>query len=155
VAGVRFAPATSRKERPERQPHPRGDLGFYHLPLYFTGQAIRPLSLFPPFLIGIIAGSVILTWVYNSTGGSLLMVVLLHATINLPLTLLITPLGSQMTLPLLLYFGLEVVAAIVVVIWAGPKHLSRKRRKQEEPPRTPPTPVEKSQTQYTYETKEV
>jgi len=83
------------------------------------------------------------------------MVVLLHATINLPLTLLITPLGSQMTLPLLLYVGLEVVAAIVVVIVAGPKHLSRKRRKQEEPPRTPPTPVEKSQTQYTYETKEV
>jgi hypothetical protein len=70
VAGVRFAPATSRKERPERQPHPRGDLGFYHLPLYFTGQAIRPLSLFPPFLIGIIALSVILTWVYNSTGGA-------------------------------------------------------------------------------------
>jgi hypothetical protein len=32
----------------------------------------------------------------------------------------------------LMYFGLMVVAAIVVVIWAGPKHLSRKHRKQEE-----------------------
>jgi hypothetical protein len=32
--------------------------------------------------------------------------------------------------PILLYFGLTVVAAIVV---AGPKHLSRKHRKQEEP----------------------
>src|SRR5215218_6455722 len=106
--------------------------GFYHLPLYFTGQAFRPLSLFPPFLIGIIALSVILTWVYNSIGGSLLMVVLIHATFNLPLTLLLERLGSQMTLPLLLYFGLTVVAAIVVVIVAGPKHLSRKRHKQEE-----------------------
>jgi len=106
--------------------------GFYHLPLYFTGQAARPLSLFPPFLISVIALSVILTWVYNSTGGSLLLVVLIHATFNLPLTLLITPLGSQMTLALSLYVGLTVVAAIVVVIWAGPKHLSRKHRKQEE-----------------------
>src|SRR5215218_9068380 len=106
--------------------------GFYHLPLYFTGQAARPLSLFPPFLISVIALSVILTWVYNSSGGSLLMVVLIHATFNLPLTLFLEPLGSRMTLPALLYFGLTVVAAIVVVIWAGPKHLSRMRRKQEE-----------------------
>src|SRR5215204_4893818 len=106
--------------------------GFYHLPLYFTGQAFRPLSLFPPFFIMAIALSVILTWVYNSIGGSLLMVVLLHATINLPLKLLLERLGSQMTLAFWLYVGLMVVAAIVVVIVAGPKHLSRKHRKQEE-----------------------
>jgi uncharacterized protein len=105
---------------------------FYHLPLYFMGQAFRPPSLFPLFVIAVIASSVILTWVYNSTGGSLLMVVLIHATFNLPLTLLIAPLGSQMTLPFLLYVGLEVVAAIVVVIVAGPKHLSRKHHKQDE-----------------------
>jgi uncharacterized protein len=106
--------------------------GFYHLPLYFTGQPFRPLSLFAPFVVSTIALSVILTWVYNSTGGSLLLVVLIHATFNLPLTLLITPLGSQMTLPFLLYVGLMVVAAIVVVIVAGPAHLSRKHHKQEE-----------------------
>jgi uncharacterized protein len=106
--------------------------GFYHLPLYFTGQPFRPLSLFAPFVVSTIALSVILTWVYNSTGGSLLLVVLIHATFNLPLTLLITPLGSQMTLPFLLYVGLMVVAAIVVVIVAGPEHLSREHRKQEE-----------------------
>jgi hypothetical protein len=60
------------------------------------------------------------------------MVVLLHATFNLPLTLLIAPLGSRVTVPFLIYVGLWVAAAIVVVAWAGPKHLSRKRRKQEE-----------------------
>src|SRR5215210_8461732 len=106
--------------------------GFYHLPLFFTGQAFRSPSLFVPFLISTIALSVILTWVYNSTGGSLLLVVLLHATANLPLTLLLEPLGSRAMLPFLLYVGLMVVAAIVVVIVAGPKHLSRKHRKQEE-----------------------
>jgi membrane protease YdiL (CAAX protease family) len=106
--------------------------GFYHLPLYFTGQAFRPPSLFAPFVIGIIALSVILTWVYNSTGGSLLLVVLLHATVNLPLTLLLEPLGSRMSLPVWLYFALLVVAALVVVIVAGPEHLSRQHHKQEE-----------------------
>jgi membrane protease YdiL (CAAX protease family) len=106
--------------------------GFYHLPLYFTGQAGRPLSLFPLFVVSTIALSVILTWVYNGTGGSLLMVVLLHATFNLPLTLLIAPLGSRVTVPFLLYVGLWVAAAIAVVVWAGPKQLSREHRKQEE-----------------------
>jgi len=106
--------------------------GFYHLPLYFTGQAIRPLSLFPLFVVSTIALSVIITWMYNSTGGSLLLVVLLHATYNLPLTLLIAPLGNQMTLAFSLFVGLLVVAAIVVVIVAGPAHLSRKHRKQEQ-----------------------
>lgn len=63
------------------------------------------------------------------------MVVLLHATVNLPQTLVIDDLGSGATVPLMLYWGLMVLAAIVVVIVAGPKHLSRKRRKQvqEEP----------------------
>jgi hypothetical protein len=59
-------------------------------------------------------------------------VVLLHATINLPITLLYDALGSRVTVPVLLYFGLMVVAAIVVVMVAGPKHLSRKHHKQEE-----------------------
>ena len=106
--------------------------GFYHLPLYFTGQAFRPLSLFPLFVISTIALSIIMTWMYNSTEGSLLLVVLLHATFNLPLTILIAPLGSQETLAFLLYVGLLVVAAVVVVSWAGPAHLSRKHHKQEE-----------------------
>ncbi len=115
--------------------------GFYHLPLFFTGQAARPPSLFAPFVISTIALSVILTWVYNSTGGSLLMVVLIHATFNLPLTLMIQPLGSQGTLPFLLWCGLAVVVAIVVVIVAGPAHLSRKHRKQEEPPENSTQPL--------------
>ena len=104
----------------------------WHLPLWLTGEPGRTPTLYAAFVVSVVAMCVILTWVYNSTGGSLLMVVLIHATFNFPLTFLLEPLGSRATLPALLYFGLLVVAAIVVVIVAGPEHLSRKRRKQEE-----------------------
>jgi membrane protease YdiL (CAAX protease family) len=105
----------------------------WHLPLWLTGAPGRTPTLYAAFVVSAFAMSVILTWVYNSTGGSLLMVVLIHATVNLPITLSIDELGSRATVPVLLYFGLLVVAAIVVVIVAGPKHLSRKHHKQEEP----------------------
>src|SRR5215203_6837317 len=106
----------------------------WHLPLWLTGAPGRTPLLYAAFVVSTISLSVILTWVYNSTGGSLLMVVLLHATFNLPMTLAIDELGIRATVPLLLYFGLLVVAAIVVVIVAGPQHLSRKHQKQEEEP---------------------
>jgi membrane protease YdiL (CAAX protease family) len=105
----------------------------WHLPLWLTGAPGRTPLIYAGFVVSAFGLSVILTWVYNSTGGSLLLVVLLHGTINLPITLLYDALGSRVTVPVLLYFGLMVVAAVVVVIVAGPKHLSRKHRKQEKP----------------------
>src|SRR5918996_547625 len=104
----------------------------WHLPLWLQGKPFQTPTLYAGFVVSAFALSVILTWVYNSTGGSLLFVVLLHATVNLPQTLTIDEFGSRATVPLLLYWGLMVVAAIVVVVVAGPKHLSRKHRKQEE-----------------------
>src|ERR687890_822454 len=106
--------------------------GLWHLPLWLTGAPVKTPTFYVPFFASAFAFSVILTWVYNSTGGSLLMVVLLHATVNLPITLVIDDLGSRATVPVLLYWGLMIVAAIVVVMVAGRKHLSRKHRKQEE-----------------------
>jgi CAAX protease family protein len=105
----------------------------WHLPLWLTGEPGRTLTLYAAFVVSTIALSVILTWVYNGTSGSLLLVVLLHATFNLPITLVVQLLGSQATVPILLYFGLEVAAAMVVIVVAGPKHISRKHTKQEEP----------------------
>jgi membrane protease YdiL (CAAX protease family) len=104
----------------------------WHLPLWLQGKPFQTPTLYAGFVVSAFALSVILTWVYNSTGGSLLMVVLLHATVNLPQTLAIDQLGSRATVPLLLYWGLMVGAAIVVVVAAGPKHLSRKHSKQEQ-----------------------
>jgi uncharacterized protein len=104
--------------------------GCWHLPLWLTGTESHPLRLFVPFVVSVVAMSVLCTWMYNSTGGSLLIVVLLHAAANLPLTLLITPLGGDMTQPFLIFVGLMVLAAATVVGLTGPAHLSRTRTKQ-------------------------
>ncbi|HEU4908871.1 MAG TPA: CPBP family intramembrane glutamic endopeptidase, partial [Propionibacteriaceae bacterium] len=105
--------------------------GFWHLPLWLTGSASNPLALFPIFVISVVAVSVLLTWLYNGTEGSLLLVVLLHATANLPITLLITPLGGRaMIMPYACYTVLLIITAAIVAAVNGAAHLSRTHRKQ-------------------------
>lgn len=104
--------------------------GAWHLPLYLTGADMRPLSLFAPWVVLTVAVSIILTWMYNGTGGSLLIVVLFHAASNLPLTVFFEPLDDQITQPFLIYVALMVVAAAVVVAATGPATLSRTHPKQ-------------------------
>jgi CAAX protease family protein len=104
--------------------------GVWHLPLYLTGADIRPLGLFAPWVLITVAASVIYTWIYNGTGGSLLIVVLFHAASNLLLTVfLVDPFEDQLTRPFLIYVALMILAASVVVA-AGPATLSRTRAKQ-------------------------
>ncbi len=102
--------------------------GVWHLPLYLIGADIRPIGLFAPWVVLTVAMSVILTWVYNGTGGSLLLVVVFHAAANVPLTVFYEPLDDNVTQPFLIYVALMVVAAAVVVVATGPAALSRTRR---------------------------
>jgi membrane protease YdiL (CAAX protease family) len=52
---------------------------FWHLPLFFYSY---PLPVLPGFLIGLLAGSITFTWLYNSTRGSVLMTALWHGAFN-------------------------------------------------------------------------
>ena len=108
--------------------------GCWHLPLWLTGTENHPISLFGPFVVAVIALSVMCTWLYNNTGGSLLIVVLFHAASNLPITVLISPMGSQGAQPFLIYVALMVVAAAAIVIATGAQHLSRTAQRQIEQP---------------------
>jgi uncharacterized protein len=101
--------------------------GFWHLPLYLER---RPLSLFPAFVLSVVAASVVCTWMYNGTGGSLLIVMLYHATANFPLTVFLEPLGGRAAQPFLIYVALSVVTAAAIVVATGPEHLSRTHGKQ-------------------------
>src|SRR5829696_9171117 len=47
--------------------------GLWHLPLWLTGDPVKTPTFYVPFFVAVFALSVILTWVYNSTRGSLLM----------------------------------------------------------------------------------
>jgi hypothetical protein len=95
-----------------------------------AGSGSNPLVLFPALVLSAIALSVLLAWIFNSTGGSLLPIVLLHATANLPATVLFAPLAIDMIRPFLIFTALLIIAAVVVVGLAGPADLSRTQRKQ-------------------------
>jgi membrane protease YdiL (CAAX protease family) len=72
----------------------------WHLPLIgheFQGPII------PAFLISVFGGTLVLTWLFNHTKGSVLMAMLFHATINTVGAGLIFPLFSGPTLVLLWY----------------------------------------------------
>lgn len=52
----------------------------WHTPMFFYTYQI---SVIPGMLIGLLAGSVVFTWLLNSTGGSVLLCAVWHATYNL------------------------------------------------------------------------
>jgi membrane protease YdiL (CAAX protease family) len=57
---------------------------FWHLPAFFFRDTYVELGLlgFPMFAIVLIFAAMVLTWLYNSTRGSLLLVILFHAVFN-------------------------------------------------------------------------
>lgn len=56
----------------------------WHLPAFFYVPSYVTLGLrvLPGFFLGILAGAIVLTWLYNSSHGSVLAVVLWHASFN-------------------------------------------------------------------------
>ena len=50
----------------------------WHVPSFFYLQTVSGIGTLLGFLIGVLAGSVFLTWLYNSSGGSILLVAVWH-----------------------------------------------------------------------------
>jgi len=51
----------------------------WHTPLFFY---MYPLSVLPGLVIGLLAGAIVFTWIFNSTGGSVLMTAIWHGLFN-------------------------------------------------------------------------
>ncbi|MFW5688253.1 MAG: CPBP family intramembrane glutamic endopeptidase [Spirochaetota bacterium] len=100
--------------------------GIWHLPLWWMGENFHGQLPFALFVLQSVGLSVLLTWVYNRTRGSLFLVALFHAASNL--TIGVAPLLPQYTggsiRPLLISVGALCVAAVAVVVgerWYRPR----------------------------------
>jgi uncharacterized protein len=107
----------------------------WHLPLVVATGQMGGWDI-----VIILAWTLVLTWVYNGTGGSVLIVMLFHAMFNTVSGSFISPLafsGADSVRQSWLLAAVWCAVAVAVVMWAGPKHLSRKLHKQEEPAQQP------------------
>src|SRR5918995_4831351 len=100
----------------------------WHLPLFMSDRSTPPV----PLIAGYMGLGILATWVFNNTRGSVLMTMLLHASFNTNAGFF----GEMFAGADLVRRGWVLaagwcVAALVVVVVAGPKHLSRKHHRQE------------------------
>jgi membrane protease YdiL (CAAX protease family) len=100
----------------------------WHLPLMVVGGVHWSDIV---FLLGFV---IVFNWVFNNTNGSVLILMVMHAMNNTISGSFISPMfsGADSARQAWLFAALWCAVAIVVVMWAGPKHLSCKHRKQEE-----------------------
>ena len=104
--------------------------GTYHLPLFLIGSPVRPLGLFLPFALSCVIISTFYTWMYNGTGGSLFIAVLLHASTNLPLTIVYAAFGERVIPVFWLFDAMLAVAAVALIARTGTATLSRQHTKK-------------------------
>jgi uncharacterized protein len=96
----------------------------WHLPELIS----EPTGQRPPlqFLVWTLALSVIFTWLYNSTSGSLPIVIIFHTAIDTAGRFMMPEfVGAGYQVVWWLMVGLYVLAAVVVVLVSGPQRLSR------------------------------
>ncbi len=100
----------------------------WHLPLMVVGGVHWSDIVF------LLCFVIVFNWVFNNTNGSVLILMVMHAMNNTISGSFISPMfsGADSARQAWLFAALWCAVAIVVVVWAGPKHLSREHRKQEE-----------------------
>ncbi|MDZ5811648.1 type II CAAX endopeptidase family protein [Halorubrum sp. AD140] len=99
----------------------------WHIPLYFViDHAYDPANL-GPYVLYAMAASVIFGWLYNSTDGGLLVVMIAHAAGNMPPYLTVTGDRPAIVETVPISEFAYVLGAILVVWYAGAQTLSRDR----------------------------
>lgn len=100
---------------------------FWHLPLYFIPGSAQSGIPFPIYMILVVSITIIMTWAYNNTNGSLIVTVLIHFCFNFGSVLVVSMLGLM---PMMVFFivgGVLIIIYLTLVIWqGGSEKLSRK-----------------------------
>jgi uncharacterized protein len=97
--------------------------GLWHLPLFllipgYDGAGTGFVGILGPFVlffIFVIAASYVFTWVFNNTRGSLLLMMLFHASINTALSSMPSLLFPSIAVSSEFLFGLSAYGVVVVV----------------------------------------
>jgi len=97
----------------------------WHAPQWLIPGA--RITLFPLFFVRIIAESVFLTWLYNNTGRSLLIVILAHVGMNLSVVRLV-PFGQGNVAGQSIYMLFFCAVAALIVWRTNRATLTRERR---------------------------
>lgn len=101
----------------------------WHAPLWFISGSPQSTMPFWLFFIALLAVRFIMGWAYNNTNGSLIIAVLFHLFFNFGNEFAVVTLGVPMNSFLYLASGALVIYAVLVIIFAGPKNLSRKNER--------------------------
>jgi hypothetical protein len=91
--------------------------GVWHLPAFVLGGTSHQGDPVFAFLLGALAVSILSTWMYIQTGGSVLASVLLHLMINFSLVVIEAPLW--------IFDALLFAVAVVVIFFSGPRRFVR------------------------------
>jgi membrane protease YdiL (CAAX protease family) len=101
----------------------------WHLPLMVAGQVHYS------DIVLILAAVIVFNWVFNNTGGSVLIIMLMHAANNAVSGSFFSPMfsGADSIRQSWLLALVWAVVAVLVIAVAGPTNLSRKHQRQQEP----------------------
>ena len=110
--------------------------GFWHLPFFYTAGTSQAGWSFWLFLWLTVMVSILFTWLYNNTNGSVLTALIFHTTLNLcvnfvPIFLIHFYYPSLTTdFAFIVVNILTTAFVMIVVVYWGPKNLAQSRRKQ-------------------------
>jgi uncharacterized protein len=97
---------------------------FWHVPAFFYKDTYMAMGLFaglPLLLISVIAASIVFTWLYNGTNGSLLIVTIFHGLFDFPS---VSRAGGDS--PAAIMSAGIMIWAVLIVILFKPANFSRK-----------------------------
>ena len=94
----------------------------WHVPAFFYLDTYMSLGLaaFPMFALGVLTGAIVLTWLYNTTGGSVLMVAIWHGVFDF----LSASKASDGYIAALMSAVIMIWAVVIVIVYK-PANLSR------------------------------